>query len=97
MSVSLLSKYHECLVCGRISNLHKHHIFEGVGRRELSEKFGCWCYLCARHHNMDNCGVHHNKKFDLKLKRKCQKILENEKGWSREQFINVFGRNYLDD
>lgn len=97
MSVSLISDYYECLVCGKNRNLHKHHIYEGIGRRDQSEKYGCWCYLCARHHNMSDVGVHYNKAFDLKLKRKCQKILEEQKGWSREQFTNVFGMNYLDD
>ena len=94
MSASILSPYHECLVCGTIFNLHKHHVFEGNGRRELSEKYGCWCYLCARHHNMSNAGVHYDQHFDRKLKKKCQQILENDKGWSREKFIKVFGRSY---
>lgn len=94
MSMSILSEYYECLICGRTLGLHKHHVFEGTGRRALSEKYGCWCYLCPRHHNASEVGVHFNKQLDLKLKKKCQKILEDEKGWSRERFITVFGRNY---
>ena len=93
MSVSILSKYYECYVCRRQSQLHKHHIFEGNGRRELSEKYGCWVYLCGRHHNLSDAGVHFNKDFDMKLKQKCQKILE-EDGMSRKEFISIFGRSY---
>ena len=44
---------------------------------------------------MSDVGVHSNKAFDLKLKKKCQKVLEEQKGWSREHFIKVFGRSYL--
>lgn len=94
MSKSLISDEKFCLICGTPLNIHKHHIFGGTGRRKLSEKYGCWCYLCARHHNMSNEGVHFKKEFDLKLKQQCQKAWEYQIG-TREQFIMLFGRNYL--
>ena len=75
-------------------NIHKHHIYEGTGRRKLSDKYGCWVYLCARHHNMSNEGVHFNKDLDLTLKRICQKKWETKYG-NRDKFIRVFGRNYM--
>lgn len=91
---SIISNERFCLVCGSPMNIHKHHIYEGSGRRKLSEQYGCWCYLCARHHNMSNQGVHFNKVLDLKLKQQCQKAFE----WNhtRDDFIKIFGRNYLD-
>ena len=94
MSKSIISNERVCLVCGTHLNLHKHHIYEGVGRRTLSEKWGCWCYLCARHHNMSNEGVHFNKTLDLKLKQQCQKAWEFQCG-TREEFIKTFRRSYL--
>lgn len=94
MSKSIISNEKFCLICGTPYNLHKHHIFEGTGRRKLSEKYGCWCYLCGRHHNMSNEGVHFNKPLDLSLKQQCQKAWEYQLG-TREQFIMLFGRNYL--
>ena len=94
MSKSLISDEKFCLICGTPLNIHKHHIFEGTGRRKLSEKYGCWCYLCARHHNMSNEGVHFNKELDSRLKQQCQKAWEYQIG-TREQFIMLFGRNYL--
>lgn len=96
MSKSIMSNEYSCYVCGFPKNLHRHHIFGGIGRRELSEKNGCWCYLCTRHHNMSDFSVHSDRTLDVKLKRKCQEILEQEKGWTREQFISTFGRNYID-
>jgi len=95
MSKSIISNERYCLVCGSPINIHKHHIYEGTGRRKISEKWGCWCYLCARHHNMSNEGVHFNKTLDLKLKQQCQKAWEYQYG-SREEFIESFGKNYLD-
>jgi hypothetical protein len=92
MSKSIISNERYCLVCGS-PNICKHHIYGGVGRRKLSEKYGCWCFLCPRHHNMSNEGVHFNKTLDLKLKQQCQKAFE----WkhTREEFMNIFGKSYI--
>lgn len=94
MTKSIISNDTVCYVCKNPMNIHRHHIYEGTGRRKLSEKYGCWVYLCARHHNMSNEGVHFNKELDLKLKRICQKKWENKYG-PRDKFIRVFGRNYM--
>lgn len=93
MSKSIVSNEKECLICGTTYGLHKHHIFYGQGYRELSEKYGCWCWLCGRHHNLSNVGVHFNREADLKLKRYCQKLWEQKYG--HEKFMQIFGRNYL--
>ena len=42
---------------------------------------------------MSNVGVHSNRQFDLKLKKQCQEIFENIYG--HEEFMRIFGRNYL--
>ena len=95
MSKSILSNEDCCFVCKIPYGLHRHHIYEGRGRRDISEREGCWVYLCPRHHNASNAGVHHNKNFDTKLKQICQKKWEELNG-SREDFIKTFGRNYLE-
>lgn len=96
MSKSIISNERRCIVCGTIFNLHRHHIFYGTANRRLSEKHGCWCYLCGYHHNLSAKGVHFNKSLDDGLKRLTQERLEAQ-GWTREQFMDTFGRNYLDD
>jgi hypothetical protein len=96
MSKSVISNERKCLVCGTMFNLHKHHIFNGMSFRKPSETHGCWCYLCGRHHNLSSEGVHFNKDLDLRLKRHAQRKLEAS-GWTREQFMDTFGRNYIDD
>ena len=94
MSKSIISNERKCLVCGTPLGLHKHHIYQAYARR-ASERWGCWCYLCGRHHNLSNEGVHFDKDLDMRLKRHCQRKLE-DLGWKREEFISVFGKNYLD-
>lgn len=90
---SIVSNERECLVCGSAYNLHKHHIFFGSANRKLSEKYGCWCYLCARHHNMSNEGIHFNKPLDTKLKQYTQKKFNEV--YPDLDFMRIFGKNYL--
>lgn len=93
MTKSIISNEKECFVCGDKRVLHLHHIYEGLGRRQQSDKWGCWVYLCPRHHNMSNEGVHFNKELDLKLKRLCQKRFEEL--YPDVDFIKEFRRSYL--
>ena len=92
MSKSIISNERECLVCKTTYNLHKHHVFEGTANRKKSEKYGCWCYLCAKHHNLSNEGVHYNKALDKKLKKYAQSKFEET--YPELDFLKIFGRNY---
>ena len=94
MSKSIVSNRHECWVCGTTINLHKHHIYAGVANRKLSELYGCWVYLCGRHHNLSNEGVHFNRELELSLKRYCQDRFEANLG-TRDDFRAIFGKSYL--
>ena len=84
----------ECYVCGTTQNLHSHHIFSGYANRMLSEKYGMKVWLCGRHHNLSNDGVHFNNELDLELKQMAQRYFEENNG-TREDFIQIFGRSYL--
>ena len=89
---SLIQKEKECYICKTTLNLHKHHIFEGRNRNN-SEKYGCWVYLCAKHHNMSDEGVHFNKKLDSQLKIIAQKRFEEV--YPDKEFLDIFKINYL--
>lgn len=80
-------------MCGCYYNLEEHHIFFGIKNRQMSEKYGLKVHLCQYHHRDSKEGVHFKHEFDLELKRKAQKIFEEKH--SREEFINIFGKNYL--
>lgn len=90
---SILQDERRCFVTGDIENLHKHHIFRGIGRRKLSEKYGCWVWLRWDWHNGESYGVHNDPLFDKTLKQACQEKFEETH--TREEFIRIFGRSYL--
>lgn len=85
----------KCFVCGTCVNIHKHEIYYGSDNRKKSIQHGFYVALCGEHHNLSNKGVHFNKTLDKVLKRACQS--EYEKTHSREEFVKIIGRNYLDD
>ena len=78
----------------RFEGSHKHHVF-GASNRNKSEKLGLYVYLTPEMHNMSDYGVHFNKVFDLELKQIGQKAAMQTYGWSIDDFIREFGRNYL--
>lgn len=90
---SLLSNEKVCFVCGTTNDIHRHHIYGGLGRRSLSERDGCWIYLCAAHHNMSARGIHFDKELDMRVKALCQEKWEERYG-STQDFIRRFGRSY---
>ena len=94
MAESIISNEKICYLCKTPYNIHKHHIYAGTGRRDNAEKYGCWVYLCAAHHNMSDYAVHFNKTLDLGLKKLCQERWEEIYG-TREEFRTVFGKSYL--
>ena len=93
MSDSIISNERRCVVCGTTQDLHRHHIYAGT-KRKASERMGCWCYLCGKHHNLSSEGVHFNHDLDRELKMICQRIFEEKVG-DREMFRSTFGKSYL--
>lgn len=83
-----------CFVCGCGGPMHIHHIFYGTANRSNSDKHGLIIPLCPKHHNMSNEGIHFNKDLDEGMKKLGQITFENVVG-DREDFMRIFGRNYL--
>lgn len=97
----ITDKMDRCIVCGRrvytdtddlFRRRHLHEIFGGTGRRELSKYYGLVVPLCYECHEGDN-GVHKNRVYDIALKEEGQKAFEEH--YPDEDFLEVFGRNYL--
>lgn len=87
-----------CFLCGANANLEPldvHHIFNGSNRKK-SEKYGLKVLL---HHNKCHIfgkdSVHQNAKVDKELKAFAQEEAMNHYGWSTEDFIKIFGKNYI--
>ena len=88
----------KCFLCGMnayVEPLDKHHVFFGPYRKK-SEKYGLTVYL---HHNMCHIfgenSVHGNARVNRKVQAFVQKIAMDHYGWSIEDFIREFGKNYL--
>lgn len=93
---SIIQSRRECYRTRRTTDIHEHHIFYGTSNRKNSEKYGLKVYLTGEYHNLSNKGVHFDKAFDTELKQVGQRAFESTHG-SREDFIRIFGKNYLDD
>ena len=78
----------------RFSGLHRHEVFFGVNRQK-SIKYGLVVFLTPELHNMSDKGVHFNKEFDLYLKKIGQEAAMKYYNWNKEDFIRIFGKNYL--
>lgn len=91
-----------CYLCMRLNGdysekriLHKHHVYEGKPGRQISEREGFTVYLCLKHHLEGPEAVHNNKENRRLIQRDCQR--EYEKTHTRQQFMDLLRRNYLDD
>nr|DAE98347.1 MAG TPA: hypothetical protein [Caudoviricetes sp.] len=73
--------------------LDEHHVFGGPNRKN-SEKYGLKAYLCHNHHIYGPEAVHNNAEIRHELQRIAQR--EFEKRYGHTKFMEVFGRNYLD-
>lgn len=82
----------ECYICKTTQAIQRHHVYFGNGYRKLSDKYGMVVDLCVGHHTGSH-GVHFNRTLDLQLKRESQEWFEQER--SRDEFMRIFGRNYL--
>lgn len=84
-----------CRMSYGIEPLDKHHIFNGADRNK-SERYGLYVYL---HHNKCHIfgrnSVHQNIVVRNKLQAEAQqKAMEHYK-WSKQDFMDIFGRNYI--
>ena len=109
MSKSIMQSRKECYLCRKDSEalgyygdltdkgLDKHHIMYGIGSRKLSEHWGVWCWLCKKHHNEDHglFAVHYNRELDRILRRDAERTFLREHSF--DDWMRVFGKNYLDD
>jgi len=89
---SIIQSSKNCFLCGTTQELESHHIF-GAANRKLSEKYGLKLWLCAKHHR-GNMSAHNNREFDLSLKKIGQTAFEQT--YRNLNFLEIFGRNYLD-
>lgn len=86
--------YGECYICGRYAVLERHHVFNGPFRSK-SEKYGAVVNLCHFCHNEPPDGIHFDQEADEWLKATFQRKLMESERWTKQEFIDQFGRSYL--
>lgn len=89
-----------CWMCGRNGTadpLDKHHIFGGAYRNK-SEKYGLTVDLChCNCHLFGKKAAHNCRETMDELHRYGQKLAMQRYGWTKEEFMLEFGKNYLDE
>ena len=89
----------ECWLCGRngaADPLDHHHIFGGA-LRDKSERYGLVIPLCHnRCHIFGPMAVHRNAETMQAAHEYGQRKAMKENNWTVEEFIQEFGRNYVD-
>ena len=89
----------KCFICKQNANgdfLAKHHVFGGA-LRSKSEKYGLTVYIHNNKcHIFGENSVHKNAKVDQTVKKIAQKRAMEYYGWTTEEFIEKFRKNYID-
>ena len=84
-----------CYLCGRVApKLDRHEIFQGSNRQK-SKADGLWVYLCHVPCHQGKGGVHDNRAIRNTLSAIAQQRAMEEYGWTTEQFIARYGKNWL--
>lgn len=94
---SIITKEHtRCYICGSYRWLEWHHVY-GASNRKNSTKYGLVVPLCRWCHNEPPTGVHYNTEIRQMLQAKAQKIAMRRYKWTIEDFIKIFGKNFILD
>ena len=83
-----------CFFCHSRSWLEWHHVF-GAALKKKSERYGLMVRLCHYCHNEPPGGVHQNRERRRRLQAVAQKKAMEHYGWSVEDFIARYYKNYL--
>ena len=85
----------QCFICQKRGYTERHHIY-GSANRKYSEQYGLTVYHCPECHTSSKIAAHRNKEIRSTLQRIGQRTFEKKCG-SREEFVKLFGKNYLED
>lgn len=77
-----------CYICRR-NDVERHHCLHGSSNRKNADKYKLTVWLCHEHHMQ----LHRERELDLFFIRLAQVTFE--KTHTREEFIAIFGKNWL--
>lgn len=87
---TIIQKQKRCYLCGTSQGLESHHIFGGPNRPK-SEKYGLKVWLCRGCHT-GPYGVHNQPALMKEMRAMGQEAFEAKYD---EDFVSIFGRDYL--
>lgn len=88
----MLDDRKQCFICGkRYTGLDVHHCIGGSNRKN-ADKYGLTVYLCRECHRK----LHDKGLYRKELQIYAQRVFERDTG-TREDFMRIFGRNYIDE
>lgn len=95
MSIICENDEQKCYLCGRQSQLERHHTLHGGANRRLADEDGLWVWLCHRCH-MD---LHDRGEGDKELQALAEKKwiewnYPNDPEKGQEEFIKRYGKSY---
>lgn len=94
-SPSIIQDKKECWFCHSHNSLEIHHVMNGYGLREKSEKYGLKIWICRECHNKLHFSPSESKEMSAKAKKAAERaFLRNH---TIEEWMAEFHRNYLDD
>lgn len=82
-----------CFLCGAYGPTDVHHIFNGHGLRDKSEKYGLTVNLCRGCHEQIHADAYRRKK----LKEYAQRRAMKEFNMSMEEWRELFYKNYTEE
>lgn len=82
-----------CYLCGRRDRKLDRHEVWGASNRQKSKRDGLWVMLC--HDECHLYGVHQDREKREFLCRVGQTAAMKEYGWSTDDFIKRYGKNWL--
>ena len=85
-----------CFLCGNYETVERHHLFGGPLRKK-ADKLGLTVMLCPWCHQYDDTSAHQSRETRLYLHKYGQQKAMREQGWTVEDFIREFGKNYLEE
>ena len=85
-----------CFLCGNYETVERHHLFGGA-LRPKADRLHLTVMLCPWCHQYDADSAHRSAETRLYLHKYGQMKAMREQGWTVEEFIREFGRNYLDE
>lgn len=88
---SILSHEKACFICQ--SNVTVRHEIFHASLRQKSKAYGLWINVCPIHHQQ----IHENADLDRAFKKVAQTNAMKHYGWTTEEFIQRFYKNYKED